>query len=72
MQSPYQEPPERTAARKALVKWAAVNRQRDDLVRAAREALVPYDEIQQITGLARTTIARIAPGHRYRRSASQG
>lgn len=67
MQSLFPEPPERKAARKALITWAEVNRQRDDVIRAAREALIPYDEIQEITGLARTTIARIAPGHRYRR-----
>ena len=67
MQRLFREPPERVAARKALIKWAAANRQRDDVIRAARAALIPYDEIQEITGLARTTIARIAPGHRYRR-----
>jgi uncharacterized protein YerC len=59
--------PEKKAARKALIEWAAMDRQRDDRIRAAREALLTYDEIQEITGLARTTIARIAPGYRYRR-----
>ena len=55
------------AARRELRKWARVHAQRDELIQAAVAAGVHTRDIQEITGVARTTIARIAPGTRYRR-----
>ena len=49
----------RRAARKALRKWAEVHAQRDDLIRAAVAAGVDQRSIQEITGVARSTITRI-------------
>jgi hypothetical protein len=51
--------PERGAAYRALEKWAKVHKQRDDVIRAAVAAGIDQRSIQQITGVARTTIARI-------------
>jgi hypothetical protein len=51
--------PERVAPRRALVKWAENNARRDELVRDAVAAGVAWREIQEITGLARSTISRI-------------
>jgi hypothetical protein len=60
--------PELAAAYAALRKWAKIHRQRDDVIRAAVAAGIDQRSIQEITGVARTTIARIAgPGTRYRR-----
>ncbi len=46
-------------ARKSLKRWAAVNAQRDELVRAAASSGVGINEIARITGLAKTTVIRI-------------
>lgn len=55
--------PERKAARKALEEWAKVHARRDEVIRAAVAAGIDHRSIQQITGVARTTIARIVrPG----------
>jgi hypothetical protein len=51
--------PERTAAYKALRKWAQVYSKRDEVIRAAVAAGIDQRSIQQITGVARTTIIRI-------------
>jgi hypothetical protein len=48
-------------ARRALAEWAANNARRDDVVRAALSAGIAKTEVHQLTGLARTTIDRIAP-----------
>lgn len=50
---------ERAAACEALARWAENNARRDDLIRAAVEAGVSTREIQEIAGVARTTITRI-------------
>ena len=64
--------PERAAARKALVAWAKraakVGADRDEVIKAAVAAGVATRTIQEITGVARTTISRVAPSHRYSRS----
>ena len=49
----------RHAAYEALHAWAEVHRQRDNVIRAAIAAGVDQRSIQEITGVARTTIARI-------------
>jgi len=49
----------RHAAYEALRAWAKVNRQRDKVIRAAVAAGVDQRSITEITGVARTTIARI-------------
>lgn len=46
-------------ARKSLKRWAAVNAQRDELVRSAASLGVGINEIARITGLAKTTVLRI-------------
>jgi hypothetical protein len=51
----------RDVACKALREWAEVNARRDEMVRAAFAAGVDTYLIHEITGLARTTIARILP-----------
>ncbi len=51
----------RRAARKALAGWAEVHARRDEVVRAAFAAGLDTYTIHEITGLARTTIARILP-----------
>jgi len=50
---------ERHAANTALRKWAKVHAQRDEVIRAAVAAGIDQRSIQGITGVARTTIARI-------------
>jgi hypothetical protein len=50
---------ERHAAYEALRAWANVHRQRDEVIRAAVAAGVDQRSIMEITGVARTTIARI-------------
>jgi hypothetical protein len=50
---------ERHAAYTALRKWAKVHAQRDEVILAAVAAGIDQRSIQQITGVARTTIARI-------------
>ena len=58
----------REAAYKDLRRWAKANGRRDEVIRAAVAAGIDYRSIQEITGVARTTIARIVgPGTRYRR-----
>lgn len=52
--------PDRAAAEWALQNWAAAHRKRDDLIRLAVAAGVDKRRIQQITGVAKTTITRIA------------
>jgi predicted transcriptional regulator len=42
-----------------LTEWATVTRDRDNRVRAAAEAGVSRYRIEQLTGLAKTTIIRI-------------
>lgn len=49
------------SARRELADWAANDGRRDDLVRAALSAGIAKTEIHELTGLARTTIDRIAP-----------
>jgi hypothetical protein len=49
----------RHAAYEALRAWARVHGQRDEVIRAAVAAGVDQRSIQEITGVARTTIARI-------------
>jgi DNA invertase Pin-like site-specific DNA recombinase len=46
-------------ARKSLKRWAAMNAQRDELVRLAASSGVGINEIARITGLAKTTVLRI-------------
>jgi hypothetical protein len=59
---------ERSAAFMALKEWARIHAERDDVIRAAVAAGIDQRSIQEITGVARTTIARIVgPGTRYRR-----
>lgn len=43
----------------ALKKWAKVHAQRDEVIRRAVAAGVGQRHVQEITGVARTTIARI-------------
>lgn len=50
---------EQRAATKALREWAKVHAQRDEVIRTAVEAGIDHRTIQEITGVARTTIARI-------------
>ena len=58
----------REAAYKDLRRWAKANARRDEVIRSAVAAGIDYRSIQEITGVARTTIARIVgPGTRYRR-----
>lgn len=52
--------PEKTAAERALAEWAANNARRDSIVRAALDAGVAKSEVHKLTGIARTTIDRIA------------
>jgi hypothetical protein len=52
--------PDRAAAEWALRNWAAAHRKRDDLIRLAVAAGVDKGRIQQITGVAKTTITRIS------------
>jgi 3-keto-L-gulonate-6-phosphate decarboxylase len=52
--------PDRAAAEWALQNWAAAHRKRDDLIRVAVAAGVDTRRIQQLTGVAKTAIARIA------------
>jgi len=47
------------SARRALMEWAANDRRRDDVVRAALAAGVTKTEIHRLTGIARSTIDRI-------------
>ena len=51
-------------ARQMLTAWAAeqdaVNGRRDEVVRAAIDAGLSKSEVQRLTGMARTTIDRIA------------
>lgn len=49
-------------AEEALEAWAASDRQRDQLVRAANAAGVSKNRIHTITGIARTTVDRILAG----------
>jgi hypothetical protein len=42
-----------------LTEWAIVSRDRDNRVRAAAEAGVTRYRIEQLTGIAKTTIIRI-------------
>ena len=51
--------PDRAAAGWALQNWAGAHRKRDDLIRLAVAAGVDKRRIQQITGVAKTTITRI-------------
>lgn len=51
--------PDRAAAEWALRNWAAAHRKRDDLIRLAAAAGVDPRRIQQITGVAKSTITRI-------------
>lgn len=58
-------PPDRAEvirAEKALRSWANVHAKRDEVIRAALAAGVSTHRIQRITGVARTTIARIQAG----------
>ena len=48
-----------TAAEDKLRRWAEVNAQRDEVVREAAAAGVSIHQIQQITGIARSTIMGI-------------
>jgi hypothetical protein len=48
-----------TAAEDKLRRWAEANAQRDEVVREAAAAGVSIHQIQQITGIARTTIMGI-------------
>jgi dihydropteroate synthase len=48
-----------TAAEDKLRRWAEANAQRDEVVREAAAAGVSVHQIQQITGIARTTIMGI-------------
>lgn len=48
-----------TAAEEKLRRWAEVNAMRDEAVREAAAAGVSIHQIQQITGIARTTIISI-------------
>jgi len=47
------------AAESELRAWALVNAQRDDVIRAAASAGVSPQRIQEVSGIARTTILRI-------------
>ncbi len=51
--------PEQAAAEWALQKWATAQQKRDELIRLAVAAGVDTRRIQQITGVASTTITRI-------------
>lgn len=51
--------PERAAAYRALEEWARVHARRDEVIRAAVAAGIDQRSIHRITGVARTTIARI-------------
>ena len=46
-----------------LTEWAAAQADRDNLVRAALAAGVTKQRVHQLTGIARTTINRIAAGN---------
>jgi hypothetical protein len=46
-------------AEQLLIEWAVVTRDRDNRVRAAAEAGVTRYRIEQLTGIAKTTIIRI-------------
>ena len=46
-----------------LIEWATVSRDRDNRVRAAAAAGVTRYRIEQLTGIAKTTIIRILRGH---------
>jgi hypothetical protein len=47
------------AAETELRAWVLVNAQRDDVIRAADAAGVSLQRIQEVSGIARTTIMRI-------------
>lgn len=49
----------REEAEALLIEWAAVDRSRDDRIRAALEAGVSKHRIYVLTGIARTTIDRV-------------
>jgi hypothetical protein len=53
----------RDEAENLLIEWATVTRDRDNRVRAAADAGVTRYRIEQLTGLAKTTIIRILRGH---------
>lgn len=50
------------AARKALAEWAKIHARRDEVIHSAVAAGIDTRTIQQITGVARTTITRITEG----------
>lgn len=54
-------PADAEGARRALAEWAANDARRDDVVRAALSAGVTKTEVYEMTGIARSTIDRIAP-----------
>jgi hypothetical protein len=49
----------REQAEESLIEWAMVTRDRDNRVRAAEAAGITRYRIEQLTGLAKTTIIRI-------------
>jgi hypothetical protein len=49
----------RDEAEQLLTEWAVITRDRDNRVRAAADAGVTRYRIQQLTGIAKTTIIRI-------------
>jgi hypothetical protein len=51
--------PDLAGAYRALRKWAKAHAERDEVIRAAVAAGIDQRSIQEITGVARTTIARI-------------
>jgi hypothetical protein len=50
-------------AEQLLIEWAVVSRDRDNRVRAAADAGVTRYRIEQLTGIAKTTIIRILRSH---------
>jgi hypothetical protein len=52
----------RAEAESLLTEWAAVNRSRDDRIRAALAAGLTKHRIAVLTGIARSTIARVLDG----------
>lgn len=64
--------PERAAAYKALRQWAKIYKQRDEVIRAAVAAGIDTRSIQEITGVARTTITRITTGDTVRQRGADG
>jgi hypothetical protein len=63
---------ERHAAAAELRKWAKANARRDEVIRAAVAAGIDHRSIQEITGVARTTITRITAGDRVRHRGAEG